>query len=141
MGIVWDGAVNGPSLGPWIYEMTGTWPKTTALVNGYADMSLTVGVYGTYLNISAGPYILWGLRNDPDLGSGNISIRLTVDGTILFTKTGVPYSSGNDVVGLFFDDGGNDVGPVLVRSTLKIEAARDGSGTNRVRWLYTPYSL
>ena len=141
MGLTWDGPSITKQLWLMIHELTGVFPKATSLVRGSADANV-VG-YTTVLNISSGPYMLAGVRSDPDTSTGDIDVKITIDGTLVIEHTAVSPTADNDVIGLYFDDQtGGDKGPVLARSSIKIETRRNGvAGARNILWLYAGYSL
>lgn len=141
MGLTWAGSMITEELCLLIYQLTGVFPSTTSVVRSTG--SITSTSYATFVDVSSGPYILVGLRAEPT-NTTAISIKTTIDGSLVVEKTGRGSSGNNYAVGLFFDDqtGGTDVAPILARTSIKIEAKRDGgSGTQLVGWTYFGYTL
>lgn len=140
MAVTWGGVGISDDLLYFIYMTTGAWPSTVELGRGSADV--ISNTYYSRLNLTDGPYILFGLSNDPDYGTGDMDFRITVDGTQVWERTGVPYINNNYVVGLYFDDH-NDCPPIMARSTLLVESRRSTgvTGTQRLQYLYMKYSL
>jgi hypothetical protein len=143
MGLTWQGFQITEDLWHQIYLLTGVLPKQTSLV--YASSAVTgISSYATNLDISSGPYMLVAVRANPtNYASGYIDIRVTIDGSLTLTKTQVPPTGDNFVVGLFFDDmtRKDDVAPLLARSSIKIETKSIYSTPKAVEYIYAGYSL
>jgi hypothetical protein len=136
MALTWGGPYITEELWSYIYNVTGVWPSQTSCV--YGSSSITSTSYVTKLDISSGPYMLVGVGNLPS-GTGDIDVRITIDGGTPVEFTGLSPTGDNYAVGLFFNTM-KDVAPLLARSSIKIEAKR-ASGTQYLNWVYAGYTL
>lgn len=122
MALTWGGTGNVQHAWNYIYAVTGVWPSVTS-VNG-SRQAVTSTAYAVKWSGSSGPYIIVGLRNDPNAGISQLDFRVTVDGSVLLERTGVPYIGYNDVIGQWFDSQSLDHGCILCRSSYSIEVKK-----------------
>lgn len=135
--LTWSGTQYTWAELPWfIFKTTGMFPSTAAV--SLTSTQITSTSYVTLLDGSSGPYLLTGLRVDPDVGSGGITFKVTVDGSLIITASKI-IPGDNHVVGQYFND--SSASPIAARTSLKVEAKRDSGTYPYAQMLYQRYTL
>lgn len=123
-----------------IHRWTGVFPRVTECIYGNTGFGTS---WSTVASLSGGPLALLVFRNNPDASTGNVSLRVSVDGgAVLISDSGLSVTGDNYLIGLAFSDNniGGENGVIFARSTMLLEGLA-ASGTQYADYLAVKYEL